>query len=200
MHGTNEKAAVRRLDKDMRRKLFDEAKLQPKLEIYGSNQPFPSRARRINTADDLRAVRYWWFKVNGERCFPPSWFLHMFHKPQAPNEPLSNEEVMKTIRDCVAEGRIDIDLPPALPVPIEVNGYTFTAMYLSDTWSRPDSVGFIIKWACKTKIRGFGELTFYRHPPKGPLRCQNEMLNREFVEAALTAFARHVKLDDEKVQ
>jgi hypothetical protein len=112
--------------------------------------------------------------------------------------PANLRKVEKKIKKLVAEGRYVIKDIPVNPVPIEVDGYTFIGVTIDGAWEREDSVGFVIRWACKGV--GFGELTFYRRPKEGPqLHCQNECMGPKFCTAVLKAFLASCKLADQMV-
>jgi len=98
------------------------------------------------------------------------------------------EKIRSKILKAIREGRVDIK-----PIPkftdiksIDINGYIFHGIDIDFTWNRKDSLGFVIRWACKGKVNGFGECQFFKK--LGKLQCNSEGLSKEFCNALLTAF------------
>lgn len=104
---------------------------------------------------------------------------------------------VKKIKKLVAEGRVVIDVPALLEVPIKVGKWEFAGVTIGGTFKHDRGEGFEIRWAIKGF--GFGGLTFVRRPD-GKVECDNECMSREFVQACLTAFVLRCKLYDETVQ
>ena len=104
---------------------------------------------------------------------------------------------LKKIKKLVAEGRVVVDTPTMLEVPIKVGKWEFVACTLGSTFKHDRGEGFVIRWAIKGF--GFGNLTFVRRPD-GKVECDNECMSREFVQACMAAFVLRCKFYDETVQ
>ncbi len=104
---------------------------------------------------------------------------------------------LRKIKKLVAKGKVVVDVPAMLEVPIKVGKWEFVAVTIGGTFKHSRGEGFEIRWA----IRGFefGNLTFIRRPD-GKVECDNECMSREFMQACMTAFVLRCKLYDEKVQ